>query len=124
MHPDDFYMNLLLGVFYVQTGNAVKGKHYLYKALSLDKNSPAVRNLLGYAFLEMNNTLRAEKEFNKYIDLLPNAANPYDSKGDFYVKTKQLDKALEMYDKAYSIDSSFVVSKNKADRIRTRMSSR
>ena len=37
MHPDDFYMNLLLGVFYVQTGNSMKGKHYLYKALSLNK---------------------------------------------------------------------------------------
>ena len=121
MHPDDFYMNLLLGVFYVQTGNAMKGKHYLYKALSLDKNSPAVRNLLGYAFLEMGNTLRAEKEFDKYINLLPEAANPYDSKGDFYTRIGQYAKAVEMYDKAYSINSSFTVSKDKADRIRTRI---
>ena len=121
MHPDDFYLNLTLGVCYVQTGNPVKGKHYLYKALSLDKNSPAVRNLLGYSFLEMGNTLRAEQEFDKYISMLPDAANPYDSKGDFYAKTGQYRKAVVMYNKAYSIDNSFEISRKKAEEIRNQL---
>jgi len=53
--------------------------------------------------------------------MLPNAANPYDSKGDFYAKTGQYKKAVAMYNKAYSIDNSFEISREKAEEIRNQL---
>ena len=47
----------------------------------------------------------------------PNAANPYDSKGDFYATTGQYRKAVAMYNKAYSIDNNFEMSRKKAEEI-------
>ena len=71
-------------------------------------------NQLGYALMEMEKYKEAEEAFDKYIRMSPNTANPYDSKGDFYMATKQYDLAYESYMKAYETDPSFLVSEKKA----------
>jgi len=43
----------------------------------------------------------------KYIQLAPNEANPYDSRGDMYAAAGNLDSALASYQKALSIKPDF-----------------
>jgi tetratricopeptide (TPR) repeat protein len=64
---------------------------------------------------------KAEESLDNYIRLAPDQANPYDSKGDFYMETGQYGKAFESYMKAYKIDSSFEVSKKKAGKAKQMM---
>ena len=71
-------------------------------------------NILGYAYMELEQYDEAEKAFDQYIKAAPDLANPYDSKGDFYMTTKQFEKAFDSYMKAFEIDSAFTVSEKKA----------
>ena len=73
-------------------------------------------NHLGYALMDQGRFDEAEKAFNTYIELSPNTANPYDSKGDFYMATCQYKSAYTSYMRAYEIDPSFSVSKKKAQK--------
>jgi tetratricopeptide (TPR) repeat protein len=86
----------------------------------LPEYSP-VYNYLGYAYMYLEEWESAEEALDNYIRLAPTEANPYDSKGDFYMNTKQFGKAYESYMKAYEIDSSFAVSKKKAIKARQMM---
>jgi tetratricopeptide (TPR) repeat protein len=71
-------------------------------------------NQLGYALMELKEYDKAEKAFDTYIRMEPSIANPYDSKGDYYMNTGQYQKAYESYMKAYEIDSDFTISEKKA----------
>jgi tetratricopeptide (TPR) repeat protein len=71
-------------------------------------------NYLGYALMDLGEYDEAEKAFDTYIRLAPNIANPYDSKGDFFMNRELYEEAYESYMKAFNIDSSFEVSKKKA----------
>ena len=77
---------------------------------------PMAYNFLGYAHLDLNNFDQAEKAFDKYIELAPDQANPYDSKGDYFMEVKRYEEAYESYMRAYEIDSSFTISRKKAEK--------
>lgn len=79
---------------------------------------PLAYNQLGYAYMEMEQYEDAEKAFDKYIQMAPSLANPFDSKGDYFMATKQFGKAYDSYMKAFEIDSGFEVSKKKAKKAR------
>ena len=78
-----------------------------------DKPAP-VYNLLGYTYMRLENNEEAEIAFDKYIELAPNLPNPYDSKGDYFMKIGDYTNAYEMYMKALEIDSLWIMSLNKA----------
>jgi tetratricopeptide (TPR) repeat protein len=73
-------------------------------------------NYLGYALMELEQYEKAEEAFDAYIKMSPNTANPFDSKGDFYMSTKQFELAYKSYMRAYEIDPTFVVSRKKAQK--------
>jgi tetratricopeptide (TPR) repeat protein len=73
-------------------------------------------NQLGYAYIDQEQYDDAEKAFDTYIEKAPALANPYDSKGDYFMATKQYQEAYDSYMKAYGIDSGFEISKQKAEK--------
>lgn len=77
---------------------------------------PFAYNLLGYGYMDQDDYDSAEKAFDNYIRLAPDQANPYDSKGDYFMNTEQYEKAYESYTKAFETDSDFDVSKKKAEK--------
>ncbi len=79
---------------------------------------PLAYNQLGYAYMDLGQYEDAEKAFDTYIELAPTLANPFDSKGDYFMATKQFEKAFDSYMKAFRIDSSFEISKKKAKKAR------
>jgi len=80
---------------------------------------PLAYNQLGYAYSELGDFDLAEEALDNYIRLAPDQANPYDSKGDYFMDIKEYDKAYDSYMKAYEIDPyTFEVSKKKAKKAR------
>ncbi len=73
-------------------------------------------NHLGYALMELERYDQAEKALDTYIRLSPDIANPYDSKGDFFMNTGQYEDAYDSYMKAFELDSGFRISAKKAQK--------
>src|SRR5262249_15879209 len=67
-------------------------------------------NQLGYAYRFMEKYADAEQAFKKYIELIPKDPNPYDSYPEFLMKTGRFAESIETYEKALSLDRTFVAS--------------
>ena len=113
MYPNDpnSYNNLVS--FQSLAGDSTGIVETLNKAIKIVSNYASFYNQLGYAYLTLKQTGKAEEAFDKYIELDPKNPNVYDSKGDYYMYIKKYDKAYESYMTAYSMDPSF--SHEKAD---------
>ena len=119
LYPSDPHLYKILYILQFQYMKDVEGcLETLEKAIKADPEYPLAHNQLGYALMEIDDLEGAEKAFDTYIDLVPHLANPHDSKGDFYMQTKQFEKAYESYMKAYEIDSDFTISERKAKKAR------
>jgi len=86
------------------------------RAIKTCPDYPLAYNQLGYAYMDMDQYEDAEKAFDRYIQLAPALANPYDSKGDYFMATEQFDRAFDSYMKAFEMDPDFEVSKKKAEK--------
>jgi tetratricopeptide (TPR) repeat protein len=65
-------------------------------------------NLLGYAYRQNVEYANAEAAFKKYIELIPNDPNPYDSYAELLLKMGKFDDSVTQYRKALSIDQNFI----------------
>lgn len=86
----------------------------LTKALEIADNKAFIYNLLGYTYMGLNRMDEAKKAFEKYIELAPELANPYDSMGDYYFQMKDYKKAWKYFSK--SADMGLDISKSKAEK--------
>ena len=83
--------------------------HYRKATEIAPKYSPAY-NILGYALRQKENYAEAEQAFKKYIELIPNDPNPYDSLAELFLKMGKFDDAITQYRKALAIDPNFLNS--------------
>lgn len=89
----------------------------LKRAIKDCPDFPWAYNLLGYAYKEQKDYENAEKAFDNYIRVAPDQANPYDSKGDYFMDIEEFQKAYDSYMKAYEIDPvNFEMSKKRAEK--------
>lgn len=107
MYPRDpnSYNNMVS--FQSLAGDSVGMVETLKTAIKTVTKPAPFYNQLGYAYLTLKQSDKAEEAFDKYIQLEPKNPNVYDSKGDFYMYTKKYDKAYESYMLANSMDPSF-----------------
>ena len=62
---------------------------------------------LGYAYRPLEKYTEAEEAFKKYIELIPNDPNPYDSYAELLMKTGRFDESIAQYRKALGVDQHF-----------------
>jgi tetratricopeptide (TPR) repeat protein len=55
----------------------------------------------------MKNYQKADESLQKYADLLPGDANPYDSMAEYYIRTGRINLAIEQYKTALEIKPDF-----------------
>lgn len=77
----------------------------LKSAIGIAERPAPLYNMLGYAYMSLNQFNDAAIALDKYIELAPKIPNPYDSKGDYYMKIKDYNNAYKTYMKAHKIDS-------------------
>jgi tetratricopeptide (TPR) repeat protein len=68
-------------------------------------------NQLGYSYRFQGEPAKAETAFKKYIELIPDDPNPYDSYAELLLKLGRFDESIAMYRKALAIDAGFVNSR-------------
>ena len=87
----------------------------LKQALEIDANNSTALHLLG-SILNEQNSPECVKFYENCLKLNPNSYLTYNGLGNFYLKTGQLEKALEYYNKAIGIDGkrSAKIYKNRA----------
>jgi tetratricopeptide (TPR) repeat protein len=83
----------------------------LRKATEINPNYSPAYNQLGYAYRQVEKYDDAATAFKKYIELIPNDPNPYDSYAELLMKTGRLDESIAQYQKALSVDEHFTPSR-------------
>ena len=77
----------------------------------------AFHNLMGYRLMQKEDMEGALAHFQLQTRLLPDAANPWDSLGDYYVEAGNTEEARKAFEKALEIDPSFSASQRKLDEL-------
>jgi tetratricopeptide (TPR) repeat protein len=111
-YPNDERAQYALGVYHFAQQEYAPAIDHCTKAAELASNYSPSYNILGYAYRQRGDYANAEKAFQKYIALIPNDPNPYDSYAELLLKMGQFDDSVTQYRKALSVDSHFVPSRS------------
>jgi len=80
------------------------------KIIDINSKFSPIYNQLGYAYRFLGDYENAEKAFQKYIKLIPDDPNPYDSYADLLMKMGKYGESIESYYKALKLDETFAAS--------------
>lgn len=109
-YPNDERARMLLGNYYFgqqEYGLAVKQYN---SAANVAPDLSQIYNQLGYSQRFLKKYDEAEKAFQKYIELIPDDPNPFDSYAELLLKIGRFDESIVQYRKALDIDQTFAAS--------------
>ena len=109
-YPNDERAQFQLGNFHFGQQEWDPAVEHYKKATELAPNYSPAYTILGYAYRTLGDYAGAEQAFKKYIELIPNDPNPYDSYAELLLKMGRFDDSIAQYHKALSVDSHFVPS--------------
>ena len=107
MYPQDERTHMQLANYYngqQDFGEAVK--HFGH-ATTISPEFATAFNSLGYAHRSNDNLDRAKEAFARYVELIPDEANPYDSYAELLMEMGEYDQSIENYRKTLKIDPNF-----------------
>ena len=109
--PNDLRVLDQAGIhYYAFVNDYQKALEYFTKATKVDPNYAPPYNMIGYTQVELKNHDAAEKAFKKYIELVPNSPNSYDSYAEFLLTLGNYDQSIENYQKAYDKDNKYTTA--------------
>jgi tetratricopeptide (TPR) repeat protein len=107
-YPNDERANFALAGYHFGQQEMPQAIQYYKKATELEPKFSSAFNLLGYAYRQNEDYANSENAFKKYIELIPNDPNPYDSYAELLLKMGKFDDSITQYRKALSIDQNFI----------------
>jgi tetratricopeptide (TPR) repeat protein len=107
-YPNDERAHFNLGGYHFGQQEFAQAISHYKKATELAPDYSTAYNILGYAYRQNEAYGDAENAFKKYIELIPNDPNPYDSYAELLLKLGRFDEAITQYNKALSINSNFI----------------
>jgi len=108
--PNDERMLTLLATNYFGQQEYQKAVDLYNNAVKINPDFSPAYNQLGYANRFLEKFDDAEIAFKKYIDLIPNDPNPYDSYAELLMKIGRYEESIEQYKAALTINPNFVAS--------------
>jgi tetratricopeptide (TPR) repeat protein len=108
--PNDERAHFNLGAFDFGQQDYPAAIEHLKKAPEIAPDYSLAYNMLGYSYRQVDDYANAELAFKKYIELIPNDPNPYDSYAELLLKMGKFPESVEQYRKALAIDPHFVPS--------------
>jgi tetratricopeptide (TPR) repeat protein len=111
--PEEKSAYYTLGVIYFSETRYKEAKDNLQQAIDIDSFYKEAINQLAYTFDRLGDFENSILTINRYISLVPNEPNPYDSRGDLYARSGKLDRAIESYQKALEIKPDYYASLRK-----------
>ena len=109
-YPNDERAHFNLGGYYFGQQDFKQAITHYKRATELAPDYSTAFNILGYAYRQDEAYSDAENAFKKYVELIPNDPNPYDSYAELLLKMGRFDEAITQYNKALAIDSNFINS--------------
>lgn len=108
-YPDDARVHQQLANyhFFTRQDYALAADH-LECAIELDPKFSPAYNLLGYSRRFLHDYGGAERAFRRYIELIGDEPNPYDSYAELLMRMGRFDESIASYRKALAIDPTFV----------------
>lgn len=106
-YPNDERAQFTLGNYYFAQQELDQALAHYKKATEIAPRYSQVYNLLGYCYRQKGDYANSEESFKKYVQLIPNDPNPYDSYAELLLKMGRYDESIAQYRKALSIDSHF-----------------
>jgi tetratricopeptide (TPR) repeat protein len=110
-YPGDERALTLLGNALFGTQDYAAAIAQYEKVVKIAPSFSPVYNQLGYSYRFSGDTAKAESAFKKYIELIPDDPNPYDSYAELLLKVGRFDESIANYRKALGIDPTFVNSR-------------
>lgn len=110
LFPDDERVLNLLGGYYFGAQDYDRTIATYERAVAVNPAFAPQYNQLGYAYRFTQQFPKADQAFQKYIELVPDDPNPYDSYGEFLMKTGRFEESIASYRKALTFDRNFVPS--------------
>lgn len=99
-YPNDERAHFTLGGYYFGQQDFAQAITHYKRATELAPDYSTAFNILGYAYRQNEQYTDAENAFKKYIELIPNDPNPYDSYAELLLKMGRFDEAITQYNKA------------------------
>jgi tetratricopeptide (TPR) repeat protein len=109
-YPGDKRAHMILGNFHFALQEYELALESLERATEIDPEYAPPYNMIGYAQRLLGNDAAAEQAFKKYIELIPDEPNPYDSYAEFLMRVGRFDESIDYYRKALEIEPHFVPS--------------
>lgn len=109
-YPNDERAHFNLGGYYFGQQDFNQAITHYQKATEIAPDYSTAYNILGYAYRQNEAYSDAENAFKRYIELIPNDPNPYDSYAELLLKMGRFDEAITQYNKALGIDGNFLNS--------------
>src|SRR5919109_4530516 len=106
-YPNDERAHFNLGGYYFGQQDYAQAISHYKRATEIAPDYSTAFNILGYAYRQNEAYSDAENAFKKYIELIPNDPNPYDSYAELLLKMGRFDEAIAMYRKALKTDPNF-----------------
>jgi len=100
----------LAGNYYFGISDYETALKHLRKSIKIDEDFAPSYNMIGYAESSLENYDAAETAFKKYIDLMPEHPNPYDSYAELLQTRGRYDESIAQYQKAYEKDNTFLTA--------------
>jgi tetratricopeptide (TPR) repeat protein len=108
--PDDERAQNQMGLYYFGRQDWVQSTKFLERAIEIEPSFAPAYNQLGYARRFMGDYAGAEEAFVKYVELIPDEPNPYDSYAELLMKTGRFDESITQYQLALERNPNFVAS--------------
>jgi serine/threonine protein kinase/Flp pilus assembly protein TadD len=110
--PDEKTTHFTMAVVYNRfTGNHRLAIDHCKRTLEIDPLFKRAYNQMAYAYDGLGDHDSSLWAINNYIDLAPDEANPYDTRGDLYAYSGRLDEALASYKRANEMKPGFSTMK-------------
>ncbi len=109
-YPEDERAHQLAGIFYSGRQEYDRGIKHYRRATEINPDFAPTYNQLGYALRFAGDNAGAEEAFQRYIELIPNEANPYDSYAELLMKMGRFDESIVQYQKALEQNPEFIAS--------------
>lgn len=110
LYAADERAHTLLGTYYYGQQEYDKAIDELYRAIDADPDYSQPYNMLGYSYRLLKMTEKSEDAFLKYINLIPDNPNPYDSYAELLLEQGEFEESIRNYKKALAINKSFIPS--------------
>jgi tetratricopeptide (TPR) repeat protein len=110
-YPNDELAHNYYGNFLYHLPKYKDAIKHLKISLEINPELSQPYNMLGYSYRQLGNFTEAKIYFQKYIDLIQDDPNPYDSYAELLLKMGEFESSIKYYRKALELQPTFMPSR-------------